>query len=75
MALMFTSSSVVASDGEAELVSAVSTVEATDGDALGQRECGGFSSFTPGPDENPLHKAVLHQQKNQHRCCGHSQRM
>ena len=70
---MFTSVSVVASDGKAELVSAVSTVEATDGDALGQQECGGLSSFIPGPDENPLQKAVLHQRKSQHRCYGQSQ--
>ena len=62
---MFTSARVAVSDGEAELVSAVSTVEATDVDALGQQECVGWGSFTPGPDENPLYQAVHHHEKSQ----------
>ena len=67
-ALIFTSTRLVASDSKAELVSAVSTVEATDDDVLGQRECVGWGSFTPGPDENPLCQAIYHHCKNQHGC-------
>ena len=70
-ALICTSVRVVASDGKAELVSAVSTVEVTDDDALGQQGCVGWGPFTPGPDENPLDQVIHHHKKDQHGCHCH----